>query len=104
YYPVQSWLPGKAASQLGKPTIILGILVWLIAGFSFYYSIFSIVAIIIGLVGKEWVTFFFKRQDRLQPSIYYPLDKGLKVMAIIPDSTAEELHIHIGETMLKVNG
>lgn len=104
YYPVQSKLPDKAASQLGKPTIILGILVWLIAGFSFYYSIFSIVAIIIGLAGKEWVTFFFKRQDRLQPSIYYPLDKGLKVMAIIPDSPAEKLHIHIGETILKVNG
>lgn len=104
YYPVQSKLPDKAASQLGKPTILLGVFVWLIAGFSFYYPIFSIVAIIIGLAGKEWVTFSFKREDRMQPSIYYPLDKGLKVMAIIPDSPAEKLHIHIGETILKVNG
>ncbi|HLQ95555.1 MAG TPA: PDZ domain-containing protein [Pseudogracilibacillus sp.] len=104
HYPVQSILPDQAASRLGKPTILLGVLVWLIAGFSFYYSIFSIVAIIIGLVGKEWITFSFKRKDRLSTSLYYPLEKGLKVMAVIPDSPAEKLHIHIGETILKVNG
>src|SRR5699024_2534426 len=103
-YQIRSQLPKHGAKRIGKSTIIVSLLVCVGAIASLYYPILSLVVILIGIIGQEWVTYQHKRKDASAPSLYHPLDKGVKVLAIIPGSPAARLDVHIGETILKVNG
>lgn len=103
-YQITSSLPAQASKRIGQATMVVSLLVWICAIASLYYPILSFAAILVGIIGKEWVTYQHKRKDQMKPSLYHPLDKGIKVLAVIPESPAARLGIQIGETILKVNG
>ena len=103
-YNVRSELPEKAAEKLGRATLLLGFLVLLCAIGSLFFPVFSLVAIILSIVGKEWITYRHRLQDRRKPAFFRPLDEGIKVLDTIPNSPADRLEILTGEIILKVNG
>src|SRR5699024_8175116 len=103
-YQMRAELPWQGAKRIGRNTLIVSILVLVGAFASIYYPILSLAAILVGIIGKEWVTYQHRNKDASAPSLYHPLDKGIKVLAIMPNSPAARLDIHIGETVLKVNG
>src|SRR5699024_6821152 len=101
-YKIHSALPERAKRQIGQATLLLGLLVLGCSIASVYYPILTLAAIIIAVVGKEWITYALKRQQRMKTSVFHALDKGVKVLATIPNSPADRLGISVGETILRV--
>jgi len=102
-YTVQSDLPHVASKRLGQATWILSVIVMFIALVGLYFPYATIVAVLVAVIGKEWITYRHKKQDKYKQAIFTPLNKGVKVLAVLPESPAERIGIHIGETITKVN-
>src|SRR5699024_2783824 len=83
-------------------TLYLGIFILILASASFYYPIFSFIAILIAIIGKELITIKYKMKSKKGEKYYAPLNQGLKVLAIIPNTPAERLNILVGETITRI--
>src|SRR5699024_3153257 len=81
----------------------LGIFILILASASFYYPIFSFIAILIAIIGKELITIKYKVKSKKGEKYYAPLNQGLKVLAIIPNTPAERLNKLVGETIARDN-
>lgn len=104
HYNVRGELPKQSALRIGRATFWLSLLVLLLAIISIYIPMLAFVAILVAIIGKEWITYRHKVQDRKKSPLFTPLDKGVKVLAMIPNSPADRLGILVGEVILKVNG
>lgn len=104
HYLSQGGLPQQAAKQISRATFWVSIVVLLLALASVYVPSLVFVAILAGLVGKEWVTYRHKEAEKVKPAFFAPLNQGIKVLGTIPNSPADRLGILVGETILKVNG
>src|SRR5699024_3729980 len=93
----------RASNKISKQTLYLGIFILILASASFYYPIFSFIAILIAIIGKELITIKYKVKSKKGEKYYAPLNQGLKVLAIIPNTPAERLNILVGETIARVN-
>ncbi|WP_404454260.1 PDZ domain-containing protein [Virgibacillus necropolis] len=103
-HSVRSVLPEVAAQRLGKKIGLLGILVLILAAGSVYVWSLSIVAAIIAILGREYISYKHRVTDSGKQSFYSRDQSGLTVIAIIPNTPADRLGIRIGETISKVNG
>ncbi|ASN07321.1 PDZ domain-containing protein [Virgibacillus necropolis] len=103
-HSVKSILPEKAAKQLGKKIGVLGILVLVLAVGSIYFWGLSIVAAILAILGREFISYKHRVMDSGRQSYFSRNLRGLTVIAIIPNTPADRLEIQIGETINKVNG
>lgn len=103
-YKAQSTLPSIAAQKIAQSTLFLSMVVILFAIGSLFFPILSFIAILIAIIGKEWMTYRHRINDRKKPAFFSPLPQGIKVLATIPKSPADRLGILAGETILKVNG
>lgn len=104
HYKVSTELPMVAAKRIGHAILVLALTVWGFAVASVYIPVLAIVAMLVAIIGKEWITYTHKRKQDREPSLFHPLEKGLKVLAIIPESPGARLGISIGESIYKVNG
>ena len=103
-YTVRGELPVQAIKKLGLATWLVSVIVLLITLVSFYFPYVSIIAFLVAIIGKEWITYHFKKKDKYKRAIFTPLDEGVKVLALLPGSPAHRLEIKVGETIKKVNG
>ncbi len=103
-YNVRGELPNNAAYRIGQATLLLSLVVLLFAIGSLFLPFLSFVAIFLAIFGKEWITYQNRMQNKKQSALFTPLNKGVKVLAMIPESPADRLGILVGETILKVNG
>src|SRR5690625_422158 len=102
-YTTTTQLPRDVSRRLSNATLLLSFLVLLVAVSSIYYALLSYVAIGLAIMGKEWIMYRHRRKEERGQAIYTPLDRGIKIVATIPDSPAERLEILVGETVLRVN-
>lgn len=103
-YSVRGDLPGQATKTIGKFTSLLGCIVFLIAIGSLYLSWLSMIAVIIGILGKEFINYKHRTADKNKNPFFNQMDEGLKVLATIPGTPADRLGICVGETIYRVNG
>lgn len=90
--------------KIGKQKLILSIFILVIAIAGYFYYILSIVAIVIAIIGSEWITYRNRIRDKYEAPILAPANNGVKILATLPGSRAEELAILPGEIITKVNG
>lgn len=102
-YHMQSGLPDELLGKITKRTYVLVVIVIAGAITSIFYPFVSFITILVALVGKEWMTYRHKVRDRESSPMFHPLDKGIKVFAMMPNSPVERLGIKVGEIILKVN-
>lgn len=103
HYKVTAEFPKQAAARISKLTFMLGLFVLAFACASVFYPLFSAAAAILALAGKEWIMYIHRKKNAYATSIFHPLNKGMTVLAAIPESPAARLHIEAGETIEKVN-
>lgn len=103
-HSVKSVLPEKAAQSLGKKVGLLGVLVLLLAAGSMYFWSLSIVAAVLAILGREFISYKHRVTDSEGRSFFSRNQRGLTVIAIVPNTPAYKLGINIGETITKVNG
>lgn len=97
-------LPVKATKSFSQPLFILGFLVIGFALAGYFLGVLTLISVAIAVVGREWITYQLNNKDDLNRSIFIPQTKGLRVLAILPGTPAEELDLRVGETIVKVNG
>lgn len=102
-YDVQSMLPIEAVRKLSKQTYLLSIFILLGAVASLYYPVAAFPTIFIALICKEWITYRHKSSEGKKTALFRPLDRGVKVLGMLPNSPADRLDIAVGEVILKVN-
>ncbi len=93
----------SASDKIAKRTLFLGIIIIILASVSYYIPAFSFIAILIALIGKEFMTINYKMKSKKGEKYYVPLDKGLRILAIIPNTPADRLNLLVGETIVRVN-
>lgn len=101
---IRGSLPVKSAKAFSQSLFILG---FLVIGFSisgYFMGVFTIVSVVVALIGREWLSYRWKLKDQDRGILFSPNSQGLKILAIIPGSPAEDLGLLIGETIVKVNG
>lgn len=103
-YLVRGSLPQNAARRISKSVSILGLIVLLLAIGSIYISWLSLIAVLIAIVGREFINYKHRINDKGSLPYFNPVAAGLKVLAVIPGTPGDRLGILVGETILKVNG
>lgn len=101
---IQSTLPQIAVKRIGMNVIWLGIIALAIAIAGMWWSIFSIAAVIIAILGRGWISYRHRVRENSATYYFTPQKKGLMVLAIIPFSPAEKLGLQMGEIIYKCNG
>lgn len=101
---VRAQHPSFAAKKLARSTLLLSFLVAALAVGSIYYSLFSFIAVLCAILGREWINYRFRINEQNKPGYFQSTDRALKVLAVLPDSPADRLGIHVGTLITKVNG
>ncbi|WP_164668104.1 PDZ domain-containing protein [Virgibacillus doumboii] len=101
---VKASLPEKAANRLARSIQILSLFVLLFAVGSIYISWLSLGAVVVGIIGREFINYRHRLAENEKSSYFNRTEHGLKVLAIIPGTPADRLGILVGETIKKVNG
>lgn len=102
-YVVRGSLPQDAARRISKSVHILGLVILLLALGSIYISWLSLVAVLIAIIGREFINYKHRVEDKNAIPYFNPVAAGLKVLAVIPGTPGDRLGIQVGETILKVN-
>ncbi|MGP4105560.1 PDZ domain-containing protein [Virgibacillus sp. L01] len=100
---VKGSIPEKAALQIGRSILILSLFVLLLAVGSIYVGWLSLVAVVLAILGREYISYKHRQSDKEKPNYFNKNERGLKVLAIIPGTPADRLGILAGETIVKVN-
>jgi hypothetical protein len=100
----QSLLPQQKANSTFKRLILYSVILLVIGLLAAWWSPLMIVAAIASFLlhrGLEWASGI---EEQHRHSLFVHPPQGLRVLAIVPNSPAEDLGIVPGETLLKVNG
>lgn len=103
-HAVRGEMVDHVAKKLSKHITTLAIIVLLIAIGSLYVPWLSLVAVMLAILGREYITYKQRISDNEKTAYFTNLNKGIKVLAVIPGSSAERLNILAGEVITKVNG
>ncbi|WP_186580863.1 S1C family serine protease [Aquibacillus kalidii] len=97
-------LPIKVTRALGQSLLILGLATIALSIIGYYLPIFTLISVIVALIGREWLSFHFRSKDQQNQPFFSPDQTGLLVLGVIPGTPAESLKLSVGEKILKVNG
>lgn len=99
-----AYLPKDKLRQSSGLLFLYSLLLLLFAGLSAWWEPFGFVAAIIAIAVHEGIILYGRRQEVDRHPIFVHGREGLKILAVLPKSVAEEAGIQIGETVHKVNG
>lgn len=103
---VQADLPRPAAERLGKRVIWLSVVILALAiGGLFYPAWLPPVAVaVVAIIGRGLIAYAHRVQENNHPYYYAPLNEGLMILGVIPDSPANKMELKIGEVIRSCNG
>ncbi|WP_059049949.1 PDZ domain-containing protein [Paenibacillus senegalimassiliensis] len=97
-------LPKDKARVSSGRLLAYGVLVLVLALGSVWWSPLVLVASLIAWLLHEGLVWYSRHEEQQRSPLFVHPPGGLKVLAILPGSPAEELGIQPGETIIKVNG
>lgn len=100
---VRTMLTPEAANYFAKWIALLGVLVIVISAAGYYLQGMSLIAFVIGILGREFITYRFHIKENRGVPLYKPEEVGLRILGIIPGTPADRLEIQVGEVITKVN-
>ncbi|MFD2750361.1 PDZ domain-containing protein [Virgibacillus siamensis] len=103
-YTVKGSLPDEAAARISKSMFTLSGMILLLAVGSIFIQWLSIVAIVLGIIGKEFISYRHRALENKRHAYFSRQQKGFKVLGVVPDSPAERLGLVVGDSVVKVNG
>ncbi len=103
-YKAKGHFHQDAIYKLAKANTFLAIGILLIAVGGVFIPYLSLAAIILAIIGKEYLNYRYREGDRLRRPYYQPHAKGLRVVGVLPGSPADRLEIETGEVIYRVGG
>ncbi|QCT04523.1 cell division topological determinant [Paenibacillus algicola] len=100
----QSMLPKQKAVISGKRLVIYSSIVLMLSLLADWWPPLMLAAALAAPLLHEGLAWYSRYEEQQRSPLFVHPPKGLKVLAVLPGSPAEELGILAGETILKVNG
>jgi hypothetical protein len=100
----QAMTPARKAGHIARQLAVYAVLLLALTYAAVLLSPLAVVAALFALVGHEALFLFSQWQERQLPPYFIQSSKGVKVMAVLPGTPAEEIGIMPGEIIVKVNG
>ncbi|MBX0357515.1 PDZ domain-containing protein [Halobacillus sp. Nhm2S1] len=94
--------PVRAAKTMGRHVFLLAILVLGLAVASFFISVLSLAAVMVGLVGREFIFVLHRMREEKTP-FFSSAQKGIRILGVIPGSPADQMELMPGEVIERVN-
>lgn len=104
YQLIQGMLPKESIKLVGRQIVTLSLLVCIGGVISYFAGFVAFITIAIAIVGREAITYIHRNRDFSTPSYFTSKAVGLIVLGILPNSVADKMDIHVGESITKVNG
>lgn len=99
-----SLLPAEKVRITTRRLLIYSIVLLVLAIASSLWSPLMLVAALVALLWHEGIALYSRYHEQHSSPIFVHPNRGLKVLAVLPDSPAEQLGICAGEVINKVNG
>ncbi|SES27746.1 PDZ domain-containing protein [Salisediminibacterium halotolerans] len=101
---IHSDMPADGVRKVGFRLTLLALLTAGAAAGAYWYEplIWAVPALM--LLGRAGIFFVYQAGDQKRISQFPRLEQGMKVLGVLPDTTAEKLEILTGEIITKVNG
>lgn len=100
----QTTFPAEKAKRTSRRLLIYAALVLLLAFASEWVPVIIVFASLLTILMHEAILWFSRREERIHPPQFVQDGDGLKVLAVIPGSPADQLGIRSGEVIRSVNG
>ncbi|HHW36040.1 MAG TPA: PDZ domain-containing protein [Bacillales bacterium] len=101
---VQASVPKPAIQQTGRRVLLLALVVAALTVGAYWLPILAIVAAVVAMVGREYITVRQKMLDDDKVPFFATNEKGMVILDVIPGSPAEKMGLKVGEIIIKVNG
>ncbi|WP_028393565.1 PDZ domain-containing protein [Bacillus cihuensis] len=101
---VQGSLPQMAIRTEGRKVTFLAVIVTTLAVWGNWYPYLSIGAVVLAMLGREWIHYFSKMQDRKLPFYFSQSKLGVKILGVIPHTPADKMGLEMGDIISKMNG
>lgn len=99
-----SQYPERLATQASRYLVVYGLFIFALAWLIELWSFLSILGAILAVGLHEAMIIYSQSKDQSRKPLYVHDDRGLMILAVLPDSAAEEMGIQPGEMIAKVNG
>lgn len=100
----QSMLPKQKAAVTAKRLVLYSAIVLALSLLAEWWTPLVIAAALAALLLHEGLVWYSRDEEKQRSPVFVHPPRGLRVLAVIPGSPAEELGIMAGETILRVNG
>lgn len=100
----QSMLPQAKADKTFKRLLIYGIVLLGLSLLAAWWKPLMIAAALVSFLVHEGLVWYSRLEEQQSSPVFVHPEQGLKVLAVIPRSPAEELGIKAGEAIVKING
>ncbi|WP_019123305.1 PDZ domain-containing protein [Brevibacillus massiliensis] len=100
----QTVTPDQKARETAGPLGLYSLVLLLLAYAAVHVPALSIAAALFAIIGHEGLFRFSQRREQKHAPFFIQSSRGVKVMAVIPGTPAEEMGILCGEVIVKVNG
>ncbi|MDY0393222.1 PDZ domain-containing protein [Virgibacillus halophilus] len=104
HFRVAGFESQQAKQWLGRRILGLAVVVLIAGVASVYIGWLSIAAIALGVLGWEFIHYRQRSRDVLKAPYFSQTDSGLRILTVIPGTTADKLGILPGEIISKANG
>jgi PDZ domain len=100
----QTQTPEGKARQIARQLALYAVGLLGLAALAVLWAPLTLLAALFALLGHEGLFLLSQWQERQRAPYFVPSSRGVKVMAVIPGTPAEEIGIRPGEVIVKVNG
>jgi hypothetical protein len=100
----QAMTPARKAGLIARQLAVYALLLLALTYAAVLLPPLAVVAALFAFAGHEALFLFSQWQERQLPPYFIQSSKGVKVMAVLPGTPAEEIGILPGEIIVKVNG
>lgn len=105
HFTAQSHTPAEAGRKVNKGLLTSGIIaaISVVLGY-FVNNLLIWLGFVLAFVVAIVTMIKHRNDERSHVVIYTPTDEGVRIVGIRPDTPADKLNIHVGDTILDVNG
>lgn len=100
----QTMTPFAKSVQISRQLSLYAVILLGLGYASVWIPALSLLAALFALAGHEGMVWFSRNREQNAPPFFIQPPKGIKVMAVIPGTPAEQIGILPGEVIVKVNG
>jgi hypothetical protein len=101
---IHAELPVLGVKRVGKQLLLLALGVTPLAIMSYFYPLVAVLIPAVVLIARELIFVLYHRKDKGQTSFFARRESGLRIVGVLPGSTAAKMGLEIGEIIVKTNG